>query len=110
MAYYDEGAAAYDRFMGRWSRLDIPALLAAAELTIDHHVLDVATGTGEVALAAEATIGPAGRVVAADLSVGMPPQGCHPAHRLRGDGWASAGVPRRQLRSRGLPGRPDAVP
>jgi ubiquinone/menaquinone biosynthesis C-methylase UbiE len=54
MQYYDEGAIAYDRSMGRWSRLDIPALPAAAELTIDHHVLDVATGTGEVALTAEA--------------------------------------------------------
>jgi hypothetical protein len=33
MAYYEQGAAAYDRMMSRWSRLDIPALLLAAEVT-----------------------------------------------------------------------------
>lgn len=71
MAYYDKGAAAYDRMMSRWSRLDIPALLAVAEVSHADTVLDLATGTGEVALAAAAAVGPSGRVIGADLSVGM---------------------------------------
>jgi ubiquinone/menaquinone biosynthesis C-methylase UbiE len=71
MRYYDDVAAAYDRVMGRWSRQDIPALLAAAEVASGDQVLDVATGTGEVALAAAATVGPSGRVIGADLSLGM---------------------------------------
>ena len=54
LGYYDEGAA---------------ALLATAELTVDQRVLDVATGTGEVALGAMETVEPAGRVVGVDLSV-----------------------------------------
>jgi hypothetical protein len=33
---------AYERYIGRWSRLFVPALLAAAEVTVDDHVLDVA--------------------------------------------------------------------
>src|SRR5215469_18611775 len=40
---------AYDRYLGRWSRLFVPALIAAAEVSAGHRVLDVATGPGEAA-------------------------------------------------------------
>jgi SAM-dependent methyltransferase len=69
--YYDDVAAAYDRVMGRWSRQDIPALPTAATVATGDRVLDVATGTGEVALAAAATVGARGLVVGVDLSLGM---------------------------------------
>ncbi len=41
--------SAYDRWVGRWSRLFVPAVLAAAELAPGSRVLDVSTGTGEAA-------------------------------------------------------------
>jgi ubiquinone/menaquinone biosynthesis C-methylase UbiE len=68
---YDEIAAAYDRVMGRWARQDIPALLSAANVRPGSRVLDVATGTGEVALAVAAAVGRSGSVVGVDLSFGM---------------------------------------
>lgn len=68
---FDAGAEAYDRVMSRWSRLDIPALLAAAEVTPGQTVLDVATGTGESAVMAAALVGPSGRVLACDISLPM---------------------------------------
>jgi hypothetical protein len=37
-------AAAYEQYIGRWSRLFVPAVLAAAEVTGGCRVLDVATG------------------------------------------------------------------
>jgi hypothetical protein len=40
-------ASAYDRFTGRWSRLFVPTVLAAAELAPGYRVLDVSTGTGK---------------------------------------------------------------
>ena len=68
---FDAGASAYDRFMGRWSRLYIPAVLAAARIGIGQRVLDVATGTGEAALIAASLVGPSGRVLGVDLSLPM---------------------------------------
>jgi len=65
----DRGA--YDRYVGLWSRLFVPKVLAAAEITVAHRVLDVATGTGEVAAMALSRVGRAGRVVGADISVAM---------------------------------------
>jgi hypothetical protein len=41
---------AYDRWVGRWSRLFVPSLLAAAQVSTGDIVLDVSTGTGEAAL------------------------------------------------------------
>ena len=41
--------SAYDRYLGRWSRLFVPAVLAAAEIVQGCRVLDVASGTGEAA-------------------------------------------------------------
>jgi ubiquinone/menaquinone biosynthesis C-methylase UbiE len=63
---------AYEQYIGRWSRLFVPALLAAAEVTAGCRVLDVATGTGEAARAAAAVVTPEGLVVAADVSPAMP--------------------------------------
>ena len=51
---FDAVAAAYDTFMGRCTRLYLPALLAAANLVPGQRVLDVATGTGESAAMAVA--------------------------------------------------------
>jgi len=68
---FDAAGMAYDRFMGRWSRLWIEALLAAAGVAPGRRVLDVGTGTGEAALAAVALVGPAPRPLATDLSVPM---------------------------------------
>jgi ubiquinone/menaquinone biosynthesis C-methylase UbiE len=65
---FDATAREYDRFMGRWSRLWVPAVLAAAGIKPGHRVLDVGTGTGEAALAAAAVVGDATPVVATDLS------------------------------------------
>jgi ubiquinone/menaquinone biosynthesis C-methylase UbiE len=63
--------AAYDRYLGRWSRLFVPALIAAAGITTGHRVLDVATGPGEAAAEALSAVGPSGLVVGADLSLPM---------------------------------------
>ena len=35
-------ASAYERYIGRWSRLFVAAVLAAAEVTVGDRVLDVA--------------------------------------------------------------------
>ena len=54
---FDKAAAAYDRFMGRWSRLYIPALISAMQIKPGDRVLDVAAGTGEAAFACAAVVG-----------------------------------------------------
>jgi ubiquinone/menaquinone biosynthesis C-methylase UbiE len=59
---------AYDQYIGRWSRLFVPVLLAAVEVTVRDHVLDVATGPGESAAMALSVVGGAGLVVGADIS------------------------------------------
>jgi ubiquinone/menaquinone biosynthesis C-methylase UbiE len=64
-------AEAYDRYNGRWSRLFVPGLLAAAEVGPGHRVLDVATGTGEAALMAISAVGHSGTVVGTDISPAM---------------------------------------
>lgn len=65
------GVSGYDRFVGRWSRLYAPALLAAAKIAAGQRVLDVATGTGEAALAAGSCVGPSGVVLGVDISLAM---------------------------------------
>jgi ubiquinone/menaquinone biosynthesis C-methylase UbiE len=62
---------AYERYIGRWSRLFVPAVLGAAEVTSGHRMLDVATGPGEVASMALPAVGPSGLVVGTDLSLPM---------------------------------------
>jgi ubiquinone/menaquinone biosynthesis C-methylase UbiE len=68
---FDKAAAAYDRFMGRWSRLYIPSLVSALQLRPGDRVLDVAAGTGEAALACTTAVGEHGIVIASDVSVAM---------------------------------------
>ncbi len=68
---FDAGAHAYERFMGRWSRLWVPALLDAASIAPGQRVLDLATGTGEAAALAAARVAPTGRVVGVDISLPM---------------------------------------
>jgi ubiquinone/menaquinone biosynthesis C-methylase UbiE len=65
------GADAYDRYIGRWSRLFVPSLLAAAEVGSGDRVLDVATGTGAPALMAISAVGHSGTVVGTDISPAM---------------------------------------
>lgn len=68
MISYDAGATSYDMLTGRWSRLYIPTLLAAAGVGVGHRILDVATGTGEAAVFAASLVGTSGRVVGIDVS------------------------------------------
>ena len=64
-------ASAYDRFTGRWSRLFVPTVLAAAEVAPGCRVLDVSTGTGEAALMTLPIVGASGLVIGADISPAM---------------------------------------
>src|SRR5262245_11488161 len=63
--------SAYDRYVGEWSRLFVPTVLAAAEVTAADRILDVATGPGEAAALALTQVGPAGLVVGVDISLAM---------------------------------------
>jgi ubiquinone/menaquinone biosynthesis C-methylase UbiE len=63
--------SSYDRYVGRWSRLFVPALLDAAGVAPGSLVLDVSTGTGEAALAALPILGGSGRVIGVDISPAM---------------------------------------
>jgi len=63
--------SAYEKYIGRWSRLFVPSLLRAAEVLDTHRVLDVATGTGEAAVMALSAVGTCGLVVGADISQPM---------------------------------------
>src|SRR3984893_19049994 len=64
-------ASAYDRFTGRWSRLFVPAVIAAAEVAPGCRVLDVSTGTGEAALMTLPMVGASGLVIGADIAPAM---------------------------------------
>src|SRR5262245_31953784 len=64
-------ASAYEQYLGRWSRLFVPAVLATAEGASGALVLEIATGPGEAALLAMAKVSPAGRVIGADISPAM---------------------------------------
>jgi SAM-dependent methyltransferase len=63
--------SAYDRYIGRWSRLFVPAVLQAAEVRPGCRVLDLCTGTGEAALMMLPIVGASGLVVGADISPAM---------------------------------------
>ena len=60
-------SAGYERFMGRWSRLLAPRYIAFAGIKDGDRVLDVGTGTGSVAAAAEASM-PKSEIVGIDPS------------------------------------------
>lgn len=64
-------ASAYDRYIGRWSRLFVPAVLSAADVRVGYRVLDVATGSGEAALEAASAVGQSGMMVGVDISAAM---------------------------------------
>ncbi len=68
--------SAYAQYIGRWSRLFVPALLAAAEIRDGNRVLDVATGTGEAAQLALGHVGDSGLVVGSDISPAMLDEAC----------------------------------
>lgn len=68
---YDAGAGSYDRLTGRWSRVYVDRVLDLANVARGTHVLDVATGTGDAAIAAADRVGDEGRVVAVDISAPM---------------------------------------
>jgi len=62
---------AYDGWVGRWSRLFVPAVISAAEIAPGHRVLDVSTGTGEAALMALPAVSASGAVIGADIATAM---------------------------------------
>ena len=61
----------YDPWVGRWSRLFVPAMISAAEVAAGHQVLDVSTVTGEAALMALPAVGASGIVIGADMAPAM---------------------------------------
>src|SRR5438067_6862737 len=63
--------SAYGKFVGQWSRLFVPLVIAAAGVQPGSRVLDVSTGTGEAALAIMPVIGQSGRLVGADIAPAM---------------------------------------
>src|SRR5262249_37057415 len=63
--------SAYEQYLGRWSRLFVPAVLTAAEVAGGERVLDVAVGPGEAGAIALAPVGPTGLVVGRALSRGL---------------------------------------
>ncbi len=67
---FDASAHAYDRFMGRWSRLFVPSLVDAVRIARGDRVLDLAAGTGAAALVVTEAA-PETRVVAVDFSAPM---------------------------------------
>jgi len=68
---WDRAATCYERFWGEQLRPVVDLLLAIADPQPGEHVLDVAAGTGAVTLDAATAVGPAGRVVATDISAKM---------------------------------------
>ncbi len=62
---------AYDRWTGRWSRLFVPLVIAAADIAPGDRVLDVSTGTGEAAIAALHAVGATGTVIGLDIAPAM---------------------------------------
>lgn len=64
---FDVEADAYDRFMGRYSRLLAPQLVDFAELEVGHRALDVGCGTGALTSDLVARLG-ASSVTAVDPS------------------------------------------
>jgi len=69
-------SSAYDQYIGRWSRLFVPALLTAAKISEGDRVLDVATGTGVAAQMALRQVGNTGLVVGVDISPAMLQMAC----------------------------------
>ena len=64
-------SVAYERWTGRWSRLFVPLVVAAAEVRTGYRVLDVSTGTGEAAIGVLQTVGPTGLAIGVDIAPAM---------------------------------------
>jgi ubiquinone/menaquinone biosynthesis C-methylase UbiE len=71
LLYNEAAVAGYEQAMARISQHFVPFMLSAGQLEAGHRVLDIATGTGLVAEAALAVVGPPGHVMAADISPDM---------------------------------------
>ena len=67
----DVDPLAYDRYVGRWSRLFVPDTIAAAAVQHGDKVLDISTGTGEAAIGLLPAIGGPGTLIGADTSPEM---------------------------------------
>ena len=67
----DVDSSAYDGYVGRWSRLFVPSVIAAAEVQSGDKVLDISTGTGEAAVGVLPVVGASGALVGADISPEM---------------------------------------
>ncbi len=80
-AAFDLAAVDYDAPLRRGFDLHAGALVREVRIPPGARVLDVATGTGKVALLAAQVVGPSGHVVGVDLSEGMLAQ----ARRKAGD-------------------------
>src|SRR4051794_5391920 len=69
---YDAAAAGrYENAMVRVTGHFVPFLLRAAQIGVGQRVLDIATGTGLAAQAAQNIVGRDGHVTAADASISM---------------------------------------
>ena len=84
---------AYDRYLGRWSRLFVPALVEAAGIGRGDRVLDVATGPGDAAIAVLSIVGGGGLVIGCDIATGM----AHAAHQRSGGTLAVVAADGQQL-------------
>jgi SAM-dependent methyltransferase len=73
-AAWDDSAAGWKRWWPTFERsaqIVNDRLVELAGVRAGNRVLDIATGSGEPALTAARAVGPSGRVVAVDMSVGM---------------------------------------
>jgi SAM-dependent methyltransferase len=77
-------SAAYERFMGRWSRQVAPLLVQFADIRDGQTALDVGSGTGALALAA-AQVAPSAQITGVDPSASYVSyaQGRAPTERVR---------------------------
>ena len=97
---------AYERWTGRWSRMFVPMVIAAAQVASGDLVLDVSTGTGEAALVALQAIGASGLVIGVDIAPAMDRSIILAGRR----GWAGIALQGRELRRRGVPTGPTILP
>lgn len=83
VATFDLASDTYDARALRCFDMHAATLVREAQVPAGTSVLDVATGTGKVALVAARAVGPHGRVVGVDLSAGMLAQACRKTGALR---------------------------
>jgi SAM-dependent methyltransferase len=67
LTYHASDGAAYERFLGRWTKHLAPALLDFAQMPADGALLDIGTGTGSMAFAMAARW-PSRRIVGIDIA------------------------------------------